>query len=90
MGHSEVVSREPYLTVTPEMFDKATGKSAAKSAAVGSRADSHGVATRQCDKVVSHANEPIKQGVPGPYDTGNATGPRGIRTLDRAIMSRLL
>ena len=26
MGHSEVVSREPYLTVTPEMFDEATGK----------------------------------------------------------------
>ena len=94
MGHSEVVSREPYLTVTPEMFDEATGKGAAKCdahcAAVGSRTESQGVAIRQCDKVVSHANEPIKQGVPGPHDTGNATGPRGIRTLDRAIMSRLL
>ncbi len=90
LGHSEVVSREHYLQVTSEMFDKATGKSAAECAAVCSRTDSHGVASGDDAKVVSHADEPTKTGVSGSQDTENATAPPGIRTPDPLIKSQLL
>ena len=90
LGHSEKVSREHYLMVTDDMWERAVGQRAAKCAAVGSRTESQGLANGDNDKHTSRSEAPTKIGVSAPYDTENAIGPGGIRTPDQAIMSRLL
>ncbi len=90
LGHSENVSREHYLMVTDDMWDRASTQSAAECAAASSRTGSQGLANGDNDKHTSRPEAPTKIGVSAPYDTENAIGPGGIRTPDQAIMSRLL
>ena len=90
LGHSENVSREHYLMVTDDMWDRASTLSAAECAAASSRTESQGLANGDNDNHMSCPEAPTKIGVSAPYDTENAIGPGGIRTPDQAIMSRLL
>ncbi len=93
LGHSEAVSREHYLQIPGDPWDRPAGLAvpgAAQCAAVGSRTESQGVAKDDGDNSASHAENPISAVVFAPYDTGTAIGPGGNRTHDQAIMSRLL
>ncbi len=101
LGHSERVSSEHYLQVPDELYEKAAGrlpepgdqgaaKCAAESAAAGSGTDLQGVADGDKCHAPTSQGKAVKQGISFASDTGNATGPGGIRTPDQAIMSRLL
>ncbi len=101
LGHSGQVSEKHYLMVPDDLWDRAAGldeqgaeksaaECAAKSAAVGSRTESQGVAAEESDTVVSVDHNPANIGVFAPYGPENVTAPPGTRTPDPLIKSQLL
>ncbi len=97
LGHSEQISRDHYLQVPEEIFDRAAGLhgdssdpntsgSAAKSAAANSRIGSQGRATGENAQDVSYHEKPTNTG----SNAENGTAPPGTRTPDPLIKSQLL
>ena len=104
LGHSEAVSRKHYLMVTDAEFDRATkpavnsdSASAAISAASEPENDAKSAAAGSCNGMqASEAPQTDtyensdKSSENRVFVPSSGTGPGGIRTLDQAIMSRLL